>query len=451
MRVRGTSRAMGEPTFEALPPAGPGLLSARPGPDLAAAGFAESEHVVRGVATCDVGPADFATRVLLRAPVDPAAFDGVLVVEWLNVSSGNDAAPAYTYLADEIVRRGHAWLGISAQYVGVEGGRASVDAPTGPSGLRRVDGERYGDLHHPGDAYCFDIFGRVAAAVGAPGAPLAALGVRRRIAVGQSQSAFGLTTYLDTVAAGHGVFDGYLVHSRGRYGLGPGRAGEPIDLERARRGPTVLVPAELTVPVITVQTETEVLSPRFRSVEARQEDGPWSRLWEVAGTAHADLWQIGEFESLLGCPEPVNRGQQAYVLRAALRALTTWDSPASAPPSAPRLAVRSIDPPAYDLDEIGNVRGGVRTPCVEAPTQQLSGFALPEASALCSLFGATRPVPAELLRARYASVDDYLMAYADATDALITDGFALPEDRDALLAAARPDLVAAAVWSTVVE
>ena len=59
---------------------------------------------------------------MVRRPADPAAFSGTLVVEWLNVSSGADAAPDWTYLSDEIVRRGHVWVGVSAQYVGVEGG-----------------------------------------------------------------------------------------------------------------------------------------------------------------------------------------------------------------------------------------------------------------------------------------------------------------------------------------
>ena len=58
-------------------------------------------------------------------------------------------------------------------------------------------------------------------------------------------------------------------------------------------------------------------------------------LASVAGAAHADLFQIGEFESFLGCPDPVNRGQQAYVARAALRHLVAWAGGGPAAPSAP--------------------------------------------------------------------------------------------------------------------
>ena len=88
-------------------------------------------------------------------PRRPGAFSGTVVAEWLNVSSGSDAAPDWTYLAEEIVRRGHAWVGISAQHVGVEGG----DAAVGVEGLEpdRAQGHSRGTprCSHPGDAYCY--------------------------------------------------------------------------------------------------------------------------------------------------------------------------------------------------------------------------------------------------------------------------------------------------------
>ncbi|KAA1421833.1 hypothetical protein F0U44_06075 [Nocardioides humilatus] len=443
---------MTAPTFTLLPAGAPVLAAVNPGPELAAVGFAEQEYVVSGVAdrfesaagaTAVVtgDPAPFTTRILVRAPVEPAAASGVVVVEWLNVSSGSDAAPDYTYLAEEIVRQGHAWVGVSAQQVGAVGGPPSVGGD--PSlGLRGTDPSRYGVLDHPGDAYAYDMFTRIAAALTEPGGPLGDLSVIRRIAVGESQSAFALTTYVTRIAPLAGLFDGYLIHSRGRYELGLGLPGQPADLEVARQGDAATFGDDLDADLIVVQTETDVLSPRFGFIDARQPDGPRRRTWEIAGTAHADLWQIGEFESLLGCPEPVNRGQQAYVLRAALRALATGD--ATSTPRATNLDTSSAQERHFARDQVGNVRGGVRTPCVEVPTQVLSGLAAPGISVLCSLFGSTRDLPGEVLRERYASVEDYLEQYAAATDAAIAAGFVLAEDREALLAEARPDLVAAA-------
>ena len=164
------------------------------------------------------------------------------------------------------------------------------------------------------------------------------------------------------------------------------------------------------------------------------------RLWEVAGAAHADRFQIGEFESFLGCPDPVNRGQQVYVVRAALRWLESWARGGAAAPGAERLSVVAG---GFELDPVGHARGGVRTPVVEAPVEVLSGFASPDASPICALFGRTSPMPASVLAARWPSREAYLSAYEAATDAAIEAGFVLAEDRDAVLAEARADLLAA--------
>ena len=182
-------------------------------------------------------------------------------------------------------------------------------------------------------------------------------------------------------------------------------------------------------------------SAPLRYLPARQPDSAYVRLWEVAGTAHADLFMIGEFEELLGCPRPVNRGQQAYVVRAALRWLDGWARGGDPAPTAARL---EVDGEAFVLDEAGNARGGVRTPVVDAPVEVLRGDTEPDASYLCQLFGSTLPMDPDLIRARYADRAAYLAAYADATDAAIAAGFVLPGGPREVLAEARPDLVDAA-------
>jgi hypothetical protein len=415
---------------------GVSLMAAVTGPDLAAVGWRQTEHVASGTAVSYADPAHpdapYASRVVLRRPASPEAFSGTLVVEWLNVSSGQDAAPDWTYLAEELVRRGHAWAGVSAQYVGVEGGEAAVAAGgAAPQGLRTLDPERYGDLSHPGDAYAYDVFTQVARGLAAD------LGADCVLAAGESQSAFALTTYVNVVHAQTAVFDGFLVHSRAGAAMPLGEPGRGIDLaERAGAIPTT-IRDDVDVPVMIVQTEGDLFG-RLGFLPARQPDSAHVRLWEIAGAAHADRFQIGEFESFLGCPDPVNRGQQAYVVRAALRWLEGWARGGPAAPSAPRLEVEGD---GFVLDDNGNVRGGVRTPVVDAPVEVLSGFAAPDASVICSLFGRTLPMDRARIAALYPSPDDYLTAYEGATDAAIAAGFVLPEDRDAVLAEARPDLV----------
>jgi hypothetical protein len=443
--------------FHALPGSVAHLVAVLPGPDLAAHGYVDAEYRATGSAVrylADIlppdgrvdaapgGEADFATRVAVRRPARES-FSGTVVVEWLNVSSGDDVAPDYTYLAAEIVRRGHAWVGVSAQYVGVEGGRGTVDTPAAQSGngLRRRNSDRYGDLCHPGDAYCYGIFDSIARAIDAPGGPLAGWPVVARLAVGESQSAFALTTFVNAVQPLTATFDGFLIHSRGGAMLPLGEPGCGIDLNEARHGAATRLRTDQRTPIITVVTETDVVSERLAFAPARQDDGPSLRLWEVAGAAHADTWQIGAFEELLGCPDPVNRGQQGYVVRAALHALDRWVRHGTEPPVADRLELDPGSPSGLALDGVGNARGGVRTPCVAAPVQVLSGLADPDASPLCALFGRTLPLPASTLATLYRDRADYLAAYAAATRAAIAAGFVLPEDRAAVLAESRPDLV----------
>ena len=147
---------------------------------------------------------------------------------------------------------------------------------------------------------------------------------------------------------------------------------------------------------------------------------------------------IGEFEELLGCPRPVNRGQQAFVVRAALRGLDGWARGGDPAPTAPRL---EVDGEAFVRDEGGNARGGVRTPAVDAPVEVLRGDTEPGASYLCQLFGCTLPMDPELIRRGTPTARPTSRRTPAATDAAIAAGFVLAEDRDEVLAEARPELV----------
>lgn len=441
-------------SLEPLPAGPPAVPGARPALDLAALGWTEREYVVRGRAVAYDAPpglpndghwaltagraAEFTTRAVVRRPDDPDTFSGTLVVEWLNVSSGQDAAPDWTYLAEELLRRGTAWVGVSAQYAGVEGGPAFVAAAgVESSGLKGSQPERYRMLAHPGDAYCYDVFTQVTRAVVADAGPLSDLDVTCLLAVGESQSAMTLTTYVNGVQPLTGLFDGFLVHSRAGAAAGLGHAGRGLARADAAPGGPTRFRDDLRTPVLVVQTETDVLG-RLDFLPARQPDGSWLRTWEVAGTAHADLYQIGEFEELLGCPGPVNRGQQRFVVRAALRHLEEWSRGGQPPPTAEPLSVTGR---AFDRDRDGNVVGGVRTPAVDVPVAVLSGLADPGASMLCQLFGSTTPLPPARLAELYPSAEAYLAAYAAAVDRGIAAGFLLLEDRDALVADAEPAAV----------
>ena len=198
------------------------------------------------------GTAPYRTRVLVRRPADPAKFSGNVIVEWLNVSSGLDSDPEWASLYEEITRRGDAWVGVSAQHIGVDGGPVAVkvNAPGSEiagKGLKAIDPARYGSLEHPGDGFSFDIFTQVARSIRA-GNGMGSLRPQKVIAAGESQSAFAMVTYYNGVQPLTHAFDGFFVHSRGAAGLplvGPGKAtdiagaisGRPTISARIRRLP----------------------------------------------------------------------------------------------------------------------------------------------------------------------------------------------------------------------
>jgi hypothetical protein len=434
------------------------------GPALEAAGYVEQEYTASGTATSYTAPgglptdgtyelepgttADFTTRIVVRRPGDPAAFNGAVAVEWLNVSGGVDAAPDYTYLQEELLREGYAWVGVSAQRIGVEGGTVAVKAPGAEEsgagkGLKAIDAERYGELSHPGDAYMYDLYTQVARSLLEPGAtdPLDGLEVRQLLAVGESQSAFALTTYYNGVQPLTEAFDGFFIHSRGGAPAPIEAPSGAIDIAGSIAGAPTTLRTDEPTPVIVVQTEGDMLGV-IRYLPARQPDSEHVRVWEVAGAAHADAFQVGEMGAGLGCTTPINDGQQTFVLRAALRQLHRWAADGTAPPSADPIDVDSSGAaPTFLVDEVGNVTGGVRTPVVDAPVDVLSGLAPEGSSIICLLFGSTTPIPPDVLAARYPSADAYLEAYTAATDAAIEAGFVLEDDREAILDDADPSRI----------
>lgn len=89
-------------------------------------------------------------------------------------------------------------------------------------------------------------------------------------------------------------------------------------------------------------------------------------------------------------------------------------------------------------DEVGNVRGGVRTPCVDVPTEVLSGVVTGDVPRICVLFGSTTRLPDTTLASLYPTPADYLLAYERATDDAIARGVICAADRDDILADVRP-------------
>jgi hypothetical protein len=419
-------------------------------------GYVEEEYLVEGEATSyqpegelgedgrwTVRPADTAryrTRILVRRPAEAEDFDGTVFLEWLNVTGGVDADPEFGLVHRELMGHGSAYVAVSAQQVGVEGGGGALEIPGMPAvqALKEWDPERYGDLSHPGDPYSYDIFSQAAQAVRRPGDVdvLDGLTAEKVIGMGESQSAARMVTYVDAVQPVAQIFDGFLIHSRGG-------AGAPLGDDANVLGEgTAHIRDDLDVPVFQYITETDLFGP-LGFHRAGQDDTDMLRTWEVPGTAHADRGLLDYSAELAGevaggfdiagqCGS-INEGDQGLVLRAGIRALRAWVVDGEAPPEAPRIEVSGD---AVARDDRGIARGGIRTPPVDAPVSVLTGEAPAGRSVLCSLFGDTRPFDAATLAELYPTHEDYVEAVTETAEAAVSDGFLLQDDADELVAQA---------------
>jgi len=425
--------------------------------DLAQVGYEEAEYFISGTARAYVNSAPlgtdgrwsvttgetaaYKTRILVYRPTNPKKFSGTVVVEWLNVSGGVDAAPDWVQGHVELLREGVAWVGVSTQIVGVEGGPTLLGLMSQP--LKVVNPARYGSLHHPGDSFSYDIFSQAGQAIRTPSGPnpLGTLKAKRVIAIGESQSASRMVNYVNAIHPVAHIYDGFLIHSRGSFGAALSEAPQPAIIPPG----STAIRADVDVPVFTVETETDLtLLGYFR---ARQDDARHFRLWEVAGTAHYDTYGLGVGTTDVGtspdiaavvimtdaaggmihCNTPVNSGPLHYVLNAALNKLIRWVRTGKAPKSAPRLDVSAGPPITIQRDQHGNALGGIRTPWVDVPiatfTGQQSG-----GSILCLIFGTTTLFDAPTLAALYPTHKAFTSAYDKALKRAVKKGWILEPD-----------------------
>jgi hypothetical protein len=364
-------------------------------------GYVVEEYQLCGVAACYehlaghpggnvevevTGTAPYRTRILVMRPADPAFFNHTVLLNWQNVSAGCESlAPS-----DGELYEGYAWVGVSAQEIGLYGPPLGMGARANAKGLVDEDPERYGMLRHPGDPGSFDIFADAARVVG-PGRatavdPLGGLDVRQVIAVGGSQSAMRLVAYANALHRVHQVIDGYALSVW--EGRAPDLGDGPISFGPAR----TVIRGDLEVPIVVVNSEFEALALHL----AGAVDSKWIRYWEVAGTPHG----VTRRRDL-----PHGRGWMPNTLRfkpvadSALRHVRRWAAEGRGAPSFPRIEVDVGRPPRIRRDAHGNAIGGIRLPELEAPVAEYRGVAT--GTGLPPFFGAARPFADDELRAMY--------------------------------------------------
>ena len=424
-------------------------------------GYLEAEYFISGRATryarasdwtadgqWDVTPDgtdDYAVRLWVRRPKDPARFNGVVLVEWLNVTAQREIPGDYMLMREEIIREGYTWVGVGAQVAGIH-------APD--TGLKAWDPERYAPLNLTSDAFSYDIFSQAGRVLRDPDDypgeidPLTGLRPAQLIATGRSQGAFRLVTYLNTVHPLDKVYDGFYLHSRGQTGASLTTTGlTEATTDSMPEGANIRLDTD--VPVFDLQAEGDLVV--LRSHLTRQPASDHYCRWEIAGSAHVQTPQwvaTPPMDMGFGCAEPVNTATHHAFVKAGLNALTRWVRDGALPPQPADIELN--DPAADDpitRDEHGNAIGGVRIPQVEVPTATLDGRRNEAAedggpmAMFCFLYGTANAFDADKLARLYPTREDFVSPYTACVERLLADGYLLaPEAEEALAACAASDI-----------
>lgn len=379
--------------------------------DLAAAGYVEQEFYLTGTADAFAttgallaSDVPYRTRIIVRRPARQNDFNGTVLVEWQNVTAGYDLDALWD--STHALRAGYAWVGVSAQRVGV-------------NFLRTWSAARYGDLDVTGnnayltDQLSYDIFAQAAESIRTPQGvdPMGGLVVDKILAIGASQSAGRMTTYYNNILpqVSNPVFDGYAFI----VGSAPTREG--------------------TEPVFQVLSETDVFS-----AAGRRADSPVYRRWEVAGAAHSGYdgqvyrAPLSARDLPSGSPSysctnpPFSRVPLRQVIAAAYDHLARWVDGIE-PPTAPYLEF--VSPGVKARNELGLALGGIQLSQVAVPTALNTGSNSGES--FCFLFGTHIPFTSEQLSALYRNHGQYVSAVVHVNNANVRAGYIVKADAEA--------------------
>jgi hypothetical protein len=403
--------------------------------DLAGRGYVEQEFFFSGTAnrystpsqqtgTVIQGGYPYRSRMLVRRPADPAKFNGVVIVEWVNVTPGYNFDLLWIATADYLMREGYAYVSVSAQRAGVH--QAAVGLKDwGPARYASLDVTAGGTVTNDGLAY--DIFAQAARAVQSPQGvdPLGGLpGPRLMIASGVSQSQGRLVTYYNSIQPLHTLFDSFYLH------LGTGG--------RLR--------TDLPTKVFKINTENDVLG--LGEGAARQADSAVLRTWEITGTSHVNHWEnVTRFPLVVrdGLPLPdttcnqpsLSRIQTNYVLNAAYQHLVAWTRDGVPPPTAERIQLQSNTVAVRDA--YGNALGGIRLADLAVPTATNTG--VNTGASFCSLYGSHVPFAPEVVSQLYPTHAAYTVPVNAVTDANLAAGYILAPEAALTRQAAADSLV----------
>ncbi|MBI4901995.1 MAG: hypothetical protein HY820_00060 [Acidobacteria bacterium] len=349
--------------------------------------------------------------MVVRRPASPEPFSGVVWVEWQNVTLQRDADAVWAMSHEHLIRRGYAWVGVSAQ-------RAGIHSPA--SGLKTWCPTRYGtlDVTENGaildDALSYDIFSQAAQAIRTPAGvdPMGGLEVKLLLAVGGSQSATRLANYYNSIQSLASVVDGFVLASGGG-----------------------LLRTDLAVKMFKLLSETEIAG---NQTALRQPDSDRFRRWEAAGSSHVSFRmqeEIGKLEARDIGPTPppacdrppLSRIPTHFLLNAAMDHMVRWVRDNIPPPGSPEIEVTALGPPVVIARDLhGNALGGIRLSQHTVPTATNAG--VNSGPGTCALSGSYQPFHIFTVNDLYPDQLTYVTQVIQVTLDNLKAGYLVPED-----------------------
>jgi hypothetical protein len=371
--------------------------------------YVTEEYSVEGIAK----DAPYRTRIIIRRPTDPGTFSGVVVAEALHAGG---RSLVFEWSRVSILTRRHMFVEI-------------VHSPANINLLKTFNPERYASFRiEMGQTN--DVIAQAGMLIKSGTGPFAGYKVQKITLMGTSASSGTVRNYLADhanlrMANGGPIYDGFLLTSTN------GNTPLPI----------------VDVPMIQMPTQTEVVTWAAKGIEYRRPDsdapGNRFRLYEVAGMPHNNSRENPGFQND-PCTLPVTDFPAGAFTALGLNYLVDWITAGKTPPHAPPIAVdqnTANDGSALELDEHGNAKGGIRNVWVDVPIATYGVFGKGKTTAqdrLCLLAGTEVPLPEATLKKLYRSKADYVSKVEKRLDALVKEGWFLPEyveavKKDALL------------------
>lgn len=471
---------MTSPTLSVLP-GDPGVAPPHLPAALAAEGYVQRERLLQGVASI-YGPSapapggrvtlsraeivpfgrllrpdvPYATRIVVRSPLDMTRFRGTVVVE--PIHNVGEHIPSWNVSYRHLLRQGHAWIGVTVS----TGPKIGSDA--GPVGgtdlLRQLDPARYGVLHleagdpgdwpllrerdeggpglldvladsaftgRSGDATAFgvmveeiyrtnahspDIVSQLASLLEADG--LYGQPVEHVIGTGASGTAIWWNAF---IGGGHHerarAFDAYMLLVASAPASGPGGAA-----------------------VVNVLSEAEAMLAEVEGDTPPPDcDDPLYRQYELAGTGHqlSGADEAGVTDGLSTHTGTLDQTRPAGlvpydrvnhpILHGIWRSLEAWINDGVPMPPSTHIDRDANGEGGLARDQHGNARGGLRPPWVEVPNARY--FAR---SPWNPLRACMAPFSPDRMRELYGDVATYRRAFAHAVQSLVDDGWVAADE-----------------------